>query len=964
MSANRLPAPWGRRIDRSRIVRFAFDGQEVRGYEGDTIASALAANDRWVLSRSFKYHRPRGMISAAGLEANSLVQVGSRPNVAADMYPAADGLDVSAVNTFGTADRDWGRVLEKFSRFMPVGFYYKTFFTPRIAWRFWEPVIRRLAGLGKVDLAAHHGYYDKSYLFADVAVIGGGPAGMAAAIEAARAGAEVILIDEHPELGGALTFARFDPEGKRGEDEMAVLQSGVAAENNITVMTGATVQGWFSDNWLAVVKGNRFHKLRAKAVVVATGAAEQPMVFRNNDLPGIMLGSAAQRLMKQFAVRPGRKAVVAAANADAYGVVLDLLAAEIEVAAVADLRAEPEPHPLMEAVKARGVTIHAGCAIAEAFEGRNHVRAARIARIDGEGGLGATVATLDCDLICLSVGYVPMAALLSHANAVLVPDAETAMPRIESLPAHLFAAGSLAGRWDLAATIADGRRNGALAAADAGFGAEALAEVAPDGAGLTYPWPIFPLGKGKDFIDFDEDLQYRDIPDAAAQGYDHIQLLKRFSTAGMGPTQGKLTNTLVQRVLARCNGQSPVSVGTTTVRPPIGGETLGHLAGRAFDPVRLTPMHHRHLEAGARMMTAGAWMRPAYYGADAAKAIAAEVEAARTGVGMIDVSTLGGLDVRGPEAGDFLERIYTWTYAKLPVGKVRYALMLDQGGYIIDDGVAGRLHQDHYYVTATTSGVDRVYRLMQWFNAQWRMKVDIANVTAAYCGLNLIGPNSRKVLARLCQDVDLSPEGFPYLEIRTGTVAGIPARLMRVGFGGELGYEIHVPAGQGEALWDAVAEAGREFSIRPIGIEAQRVLRLEKGHIIVSQDTDSLSHPMEAAMGWAVGRKKPFFVGKAAMEALEAKEQTRRLVGFQLRHPSDPPPLENHLVIDGGDIAGRVTSVVDSPTLGKVIGLAIVPPKLSAVGSVFSVRVQDGRMIEATVVPLPFYDPENKRQEI
>ncbi|HVI51020.1 MAG TPA: FAD-dependent oxidoreductase [Candidatus Sulfotelmatobacter sp.] len=964
MSANRLPAPWGRRIDRSKVVRFTFDGQEVSGYEGDTIASALAANDRWVLSRSFKYHRPRGMISAAGLEANSLVQVGDQPNVPSDMRPIADGLAVSAVNTFGTADKDWGRVLEKLSRFMPVGFYYKTFFNPRIAWRFWEPVIRHLAGLGKVNLNAHHGYYDKAYLFADVAVVGGGPAGMAAALEAAKAGAEVILIDEHPDLGGALGFTRFDPEGKRAEEEMTVLLSSVAAENRITVMTSATVQGWFSDNWLPVVKGNRFYKLRAKSVVIATGASEQPMVFRNNDLPGIMLGTAAQRLMKQFGVRPGKKAVVAAANEDAYGVVLDLLSAGVDIAAVVDLRSAPAIHPLAEAVKAKGVTVHAGCAIAEAYEGRNHIRGVRIARIAGEGKLGATVAALDCDLLCLSVGYVPMAALLSHANAVLVPDPETAMPRIESLPPHLFAAGSLAGRWALDATIADGRRNGALAAVDAGFAAEAGGEIAEDGAGRTFAWPIFPLGKGKDFIDFDEDLQYRDVPDAAAQGYDHIQLLKRFSTAGMGPTQGKLTNTLVQRVLARCNGQSPVTVGTTTVRPPIGGETLGHLAGRSFDPVRLTAMHHRHLEVGARMMTAGAWMRPAYYGPDAAKAVVAEVEAARTGVGMIDVSTLGGLDIRGPEAGEFLERIYTWTYAKLPVGKVRYALMLDQGGYIIDDGVAGRLHERHYYVTATTSGVDRVYRLMQWFNAQWRMKVDIANVTAAFCGLNLIGPNSRKVLAKLCRDVDLSPEGFPYLGIRTGTVAGIPARLMRVGFGGELGYEIHVPASQGEALWDAVAEAGQEFAIRPIGIEAQRVLRLEKGHIIVSQDTDSLSHPMEAAMGWAVGRKKAFFVGKPAMEALEAKEQTRRLVGFQLKHPSDPTPLENHLVIEKGDIAGRVTSVVDSPTLGKVIGLAIVPPKLSSAGSVFSIRVQGGQMIEAVVVPLPFYDPENKRQEI
>ena len=962
----RLPAPFGRLLDRQTPVTFDFDGRVWQGLAGDTIASALAANGQWLLSRSFKYHRPRGMVSAAGQEANTLVQVGEEPNVPADLRRVENGMTITAQNTFGSLRRDYGRLMERVSRFLPVGFYYRTFFTPRIAWRFWEPVIRAMAGLGKVNPRGHHGYFDKAYLFADVAVVGGGPAGLAAALAAARSGAEVILIDEGPSLGGALAYARFDAEGTLAADRLARLTAEVAAEKAITVLTEASVQGWFADNWLPVIKGRRLYKLRATAVVVASGASEQPLVFRGNDLPGIMFGTAAQRLMRLYGVRPGSRAVVATANRDGYGVALDLLQAGVDIAAVVDLRPTAGSHPLEVAAQRKGLHILTNATIAEAAEGENHVAGVTIVEIAGEGRLGARIEHCDCDLVCVSVGYVPMTGLLSHADARLVPDARTAMPRIEELPPHLFAAGSVAGRWELEAVLADGDRAGILAAADAGLPGVGPVPppVAEDGEGLTHPWPIFPHPKGREFIEFDEDLQYHDIPDAAALGYDHIQLLKRYSTAGMGPTQGRLYNSLVQRALAKAIGAPHLTVGTTTVRPPIGGEKLGHLAGRAFDPARATAMHHRHLEAGAEMMVAGIWHRPAYYGKDAGQAIGREVAAARNAVGLIDVSTLGGLDIRGPEAGDFLERIYTWNYAKLPVGKVRYVLMLDQGGYVIDDGVAARMHDRHYYVTATTGGVDRVYRLMQWFNAQWRMKVDIANVTAAYCGVNLIGPLSRQVLSAVCRDVDLSPEGFPYLGIRSGLVAGIPARLMRVGFGGELGYEIHVPAGHGEALWDALMAAGGPFGIRPVGIEAQRILRLEKGHIIVGQDTDSLSHPIEVNMGWAVGRKKPFFVGKPAMEALEARPQTRRLAGFHLVDADGPVPKECHLVIRNGEIVGRVTSVARSPSLGKVIGLAMVLPEQAAIGSTFTIKVESGLLVEAVVVPTPFYDPENKRQEM
>lgn len=954
--SNRLHAPYGTLLDRNRPVSFTFEGKAVTGLAGDTIASALAVNGQWMISRSFKYHRPRGLVSAAGLEANTMVQVGVEPNVYACKRSIENGLAVSAVNTFGGLASDRGRLLGAFSRFMPVGFYYRTFFTPRVAWKFWEPVIRWLAGLGRADPKTPHGYYDKAYLFADVAVIGGGPAGLAAALAAAEAGAEVVLIDDNPILGGALNYVR----GAESSDQAAR----IAADGRITVLSDAVCQGLFADNWLSVTKGCRLYKVRAKSVVVATGAHEQPAVFRGNDLPGIMLGSAAQRLMRLWAVRPGRRAVVLAANDDAYGVALDLVEAGIPVAAVADLRPIPGTDARIAAVKARGIAIHAGTTIAEAIEGDNHVRAVRLAPVTGPGRFGKAGDPIACDLVAVSVGYVPLTQLLSQGGARLVPDDSTCMPRVASLPAGLFAAGSVAGVWAWSSVAADGFRAGCAAAAHAGKACAVPSPVAPDGVGLTHPQPIFPHPKGKDFIEFDEDIQFRDIVDAAAMGWDHIQLLKRFSTAGMGPSQGKLYNALVQKALSTATGITPPVVGTITVRPPVIGEKMGQLAGRGFEPVRLTAMHHRHVAAGAKMMVAGVWMRPAWYGADAQPAILAEIAAARTGVGMIDVSTLGKLEVRGPDAAAFLERIYTWTYDKLAVGRVRYALMLDETGAIIDDGVAARLHPQHFYVTATTGGVDRVYRLMQFFNAQWRMTVDIANVTAAYAGLNLIGPKAREVLAALGTDVDISREGFGYLGIRTGTVAGIPARLMRIGFGGELGYEIHVPASRGAELWDKVAQAGAAHGIRPVGIEAQRVLRLEKGHIIVGQDTDGLTHPLEAAMGWAVGRKKLDFLGKAAMDALEAKGLSRKLVGFQLDQGARAMPKENHLVIRDGDIVGRVTSITNSPTLGRVIGLAYVAPDQAETGAVFTIRADGGVMVAATVVPFPFYDPDNTRQEM
>ncbi|MFQ5984539.1 MAG: 2Fe-2S iron-sulfur cluster-binding protein [Alphaproteobacteria bacterium] len=970
MSSGRLPEPAGALIDRSRSVDFTFCGRRYAGFAGDTIASALAANGVRVLSRSFKYHRPRGLLTACGQDANSLIQVGDEPNLPADVRRIEPGMVATAQNVFGSLEHDRAAVLGKLGRFLPVGFYYKAFYKPKGSWPYWERIIRRLAGLGTVNLGAHHGYYDKAYLFCDVAVVGGGPAGMAAALVAAKGGGEVLLIEENPILGGSLNYARFEADDKRASRERHRLVGEVEATPNIDVMTDAVCTGWFADNFLSVIKGTRLYKLRARAVVVAAGSFEQPLVFRNNDLPGVMMGSAVERLIRLFGVRPGRRAVVATANADGYAVALDLIEAGVEVACVVDLRQSRPDGDCVKAVADQGVPMRVHSTVWEALPapGLGAVKGARVARIDGEGRCEGVTDRFACDLIVMSVGYHPTANLILHAGGKLRYNDETAMFEVTELPPHLFAAGSAGGAYNLDAVIEDGRIAGWEAANDVGLkvGRRPVRKNDPGALGQSHPWPIFQHPKGRDFVDFDEDLQVHDLLDAIAEGYDHIELLKRFSTVGMGPSQGRHSAVNAARICAKATGRSVNEVGTTTSRPPFAPEKFAHLAGRSFEPVRLTSIHHRHLELGAKMMVAGAWLRPEYYGPRETRGenILREVVNVRQNVGLMDVSTLGGMEVRGPDAAEFLERIYTFAYAKQPAGRVRYVLMTDMAGVITDDGVACRFHDHHFYVTATTSGADAVYQTMLFYNAQWCLDVVIANVTASYCAINIAGPRSRAVLAKLCDDVDLSPEAFPYMNMRTGTVAGIPARLVRIGFVGELGYEIHAPASQAEALWDALMKAGEEFGIVPFGIEAQRVLRLEKGHIIIGQDTDGLTNPHEAEMTWAISRKKPYFVGKRSIDMQVAGGVERKLIGFTLVDGQAPMPKECHLVIRDGEITGRVTSVARSPALDNVIGLAYVAEDQAEVGNRVEIRVDGGRLVEAEVVKLPFYDPEGKRQEM
>ena len=963
----RLPPRTGEWINRCQPIQFRFEGQVYRGFEGDVLASALWANDVRLLGRSFKYHRPRGIYSLAGHDANMLVEDDSGTNMRGDLLPIAEGMDVCAVNTIGGLARDQLQITEWGSPFLPVGFYYKAFHTPRRLFPFYENQMRKVAGLGRIHPDNVPVPTPKDYAFCELLVVGAGPAGMAAALSAAEHGVQVVLVDEQVRLGGSLAWqGTGDAAGHRFDRD---LTEQVTQHANIEVRCNTQVAGCYADLWFALVDEHRLTKLRTQAVVIAAGCIEQPAVFQNNDLPGVMLASAAQRLMHLYAVKPFDQAVILAANRDGYQAALDLHAASVEVAAVVDLRPGGESSELGQQVSAAGIKEFRGHAIYEALPaaGKKRIRGAVVCELDQQGQPTSTMQTIACDGIAMSVGWAPNGGLLYQAGGrfAYAEHVEQLIP--STLPAGVFAAGRLNGVFALQGQIADGRYAGQRAAHYLRkFDGAVSDAVRHDGPPPSHPYPIVPHKGKKNFVDFDEDLHLADLVHAHQEGYDNIELLKRFTTVGMGPTQGKLSNTNAVRILAKLNRTSINETGTTTSRPFYQPVPIRHLAGRRFHPQRRTPMHRLHVQAGGVMMHAGAWLRPEYYacsGKGRADCILDEANNVRKNVGLIDVSTLGKLEVSGRDAVAFLERIYTGRFAKQTIGRLRYGLACDESGVIIDDGVIARLANDRFYVTATSSGAAAFYRELQRWALIFDMDVTLTNVTGQLAAMNLAGPRSRDVLQDLT-DLDLRPAAFPYLAVREGTVAGIPAKLLRTGFVGELSYEIHVPASCGCHVWSVLTDAGGKFGTQPFGVEAQRLLRLEKGHLLVSQDTDALTTPLEADAAWAIGKNKSFFIGSRSLDIQRKKPLTRLLVGlkFDLGQRQSLPD-ECHLIIADGEIAGRITSIAKRSTLGYPIAMAFVRPDLAIVGTTLRVRIDDGSFVEAKIARLPFYDPQQTRQQ-
>ena len=957
-AANRVEPQPGEIIDRNGQLTFTFDGRAYTAHPGDTIGSALAAGGVKVFSRSFKYHRPRGLLCCAGHCPNCLVQVGDEPNVRACTTPVSEGMEVEPQNVWPSLKRDVMALTELGDRFLPVGFYYKAFIRPRFLWPVYEHVLRQAAGLGEINPDSTPDYCDKQYVYADVAVVGGGPAGLSAAVAAGEQGARVALFDDHPALGGHLRFA---PDGRHAST-LDDLQGRLAALPNVAVYPDATVLGWYEENWLSAVQGNRLYKIRAGAVVFATGAYEQPLLFDDNDLPGVMLGSAVQRLLHLYGVAPGRRAVVVTANDDGWAVAAALQAAGVEVEAVADERTEGHP-ALAEEVTAAGAATLTGYTIVAA-EGGNAVERAVLTPVDEHGQIRTGAKRrFDCDLIAVSVGWAPANGLLYQANGRLAYHGDRGEFLPADLPDSIYAAGRVTGAHDVATEIEQGRQAGGRAATFAGVG-DPPPDASDESASGNRPRRTSTLvsvpGKKKQFVCYCEDVTKKDVEMAIAEGYNSIELLKRYSTISMGPCQGKMCSLNTIHLCARANDWTVEETGTTTSRPPMKPVRLGVLAGQNMEPVRYTPLHHWHVGQGAKMMVAGLWMRPEHYGDPTA-----EVRAVRQRVGLIDISTLGKMRLTGPRVPDLLERIYVNRWQKLQPGRVRYGVMCNDEGIVLDDGVTARIGDEEYYMTTTSSGASGIYQWLQWWmQSGWGDGVHLTDLTEVNAAFNLAGPRSRDLLQSLT-DADLSGEALPYMHTRDVTLAGAPCRLLRIGFTGELSYEIHCPAGYGQHVWETLMEAGAALGIMPFGVEAQRVLRLEKAHVIVGQDTDALSDPIAANMRWAVKLDKEDFLGKRALVRVSEAGPSQRLVGFKMADDGVVPEEGLQIVAekaDGGlEIIGWVTSSRYSPTLNEAIGLCWLPADLAAQeGAPFTIRTRQ-RLLHARVHHSAFYDPDGER---
>jgi sarcosine oxidase subunit alpha len=920
----RLSPQPGEVIDRSRPLPFRWDGRRYLGFAGDTITSALAAAGVRTFSRSFKYSRPRGIVTASAIDPGCTVQVGDEPNVRGSARRLTAGMTVTPQNVWPSLRYDVRSANKVVGRFLTAGFYYKTFMSPRPLWPAYERVLSRFAAGGWTSPDAIPAYYDQRFAHPDVLVAGGGPAGMAAAVAAAQAGARVLLVEDEHELGGSLRWG-----GAQELEALGRLRAAVA-DADIEVLVDSVVAGRYDDNWISVVQRGlpdvteRLIKARAGVLVVAPGLIERPYVFAGNDLPGVMLSTAVRRLVNLYAVAPGARAVVLSANPEGDAAAADLDRVGVDVARVLDAR--------------RGEDVR------RAF-GRGTLAGVQL----GDGS------SVECDLLVIATGWTAPTSLLNMAGDRPAYDAAAARFRpSDDLPDTVLATGGIVGDGTVEELVAHGAATGALAAARAGFGSAGdVPPLKPD------PHPTLFRGATHGFVDFPEDVSSKDVLGAAAEGYDSSELVKRYTTATMGPTQGKLETVNTVAVLAEATGRSIEQLGTTVWRPPYAPITLGALAGRVSAPVRHSPMQSWHTAHGAVPLVAGEWIRPDSYGDPAA-----EVRAVRSAVGIIDVTPLGKLDLRGPDVPKLLAAAYVNKWAKLDVGAVRYGVMCAEDGVILDDGVTGRLGADRYLMSTTSSGAATVWQhlesLLQTEHPDWR--VHVTPLTTAYASMNVAGPRSRELLARLT-DVDLAADAFPYMRVRTGRIADVDdCVLWRIGFTGELSYEIHVPASYGLHVWEALLDRGRDLAVRPFGVEAQRILRLEKGHLIVAQDTDGLTKAYEAGLGGLVKLDKDDFVGKPELFWQQQEGVQQLLVGLAPVDPSVVPP-EGCQIVDGANgILGRITSSRRSPTLGRSICLGYVRRAYAEPGAVVSVQLPDGRRIPATVTPQPaFFDPDGMR---
>jgi sarcosine oxidase subunit alpha len=996
--SHRLPKG-GRLIDRSKPLSFTFDGRAYQGWPGDTLASALLGAGQVLMGRSFKYHRPRGPLSAGPEEPNALVELGEgarfEPNQRATQAELFAGLTARSQNRWPSLSFDLGAVNALLSPFFPAGFYYKTFIHPRAAWKHvFEPVIRRAAGLGRAPDAetADADRYEQIHAFCDVLVVGGGLSGLRAAQIAARAGKRVMVMEQNGHWGGR---ALVDFNGAEGVDAwLSPLMDELRAAPHVTLLPRTAAVG-LHDHGMAIAvqrlsdhapgtdaPRQRLWRVRAGQVVVAGGATERPLSFAGNDLPGVMLAGAVRDYLALWGVAVGKQVVVVTNNDDAYRTALALHAAGITVPAIIDARGELTGW-LPEAARAAGLRILTGSAIRMAKGGAQGVSAVHICAQDSDGTTTSEV--IACDGVAMSGGWSPNVHLWSHTGGKLLWDEGTACFRPDPARAPLnhdgralaVAVGAANGTFD--AGQADREAVLAMGGDPAAF---ALLPECPD-APLSPVW-LMPARAGyglraKMWLDPQNDVKVTDVELAAREGFQSVEHAKRYTTLGMATDQGKISNINGLAILSDALGQPIPQTGTTTFRPPWTPLTMGAIGaearGAVFQPLRKTPLHAWHEAHGADWEPVGHWRRPyCYPGAGETRhdAVMREVRAVRGSLGLLDASTLGKILIKGPDAARLADMLYTNMMSTLKPGKCRYGLMCNENGFLMDDGVVARLSEDAFLLHTTSGGADRIHAWIEdWLQCEWwDWKVHAINLTEQYAQIAVVGPNARKVLESLGSDMDLSAAAFPFMDWREGQIAGILARVFRISFSGELSYEVAVPAGQGLALWEKLMEAGADFGATPYGTEALHILRAEKGFIMIGDETDGTVIPQDLGLDWAISKKKADFLGKRGMERPAMQSPDRwKLVGLETLDGSVLPhgalaPLPSRNENGQIETQGRVTSTYFSPTLGKGIAMALVHRGPERLGEVIAFAGVGEQRISARICDPVFFDKAGERQNV
>lgn len=974
-------------VDAETRVNFTFDGKPYQGFAGDTLASALIANGVHLMGRSFKYHRPRGPIGAGSEEPNAIVTFDRgegrvTPNVRATALEIFEGMKAESQNSYPNLKFDIGAFNNVFSRFFPAGFYNKTFMWPKSFWdKVYEPFIRNMAGLGPAPTADDPDNYASSYNHCDTLIVGAGPAGLAAALAAGKKGESVILVDEQAALGGSLlSTPDVEIEGTNASDWTAKTLKTLSGLDNVKLMPRTTAIGYWHDNFVAlnerltdhlpnVAVGpvrEELHRIRAGQVILAQGGIERPLVFNGNDRPGVMLASAAQTYLGKYGVAIGNSVAVFTSHDSAYHAAFDLADANIRIPVIIDVRDEVDAD-LLSAAEARGIDVKLGSAVSDT-SGKY-----RMSSLEVFTPATKAKKTIACDALIMSGGWTPSLHLWSHSKGGIKWKPELSAYIPDEANENAVCVGACNGDFGIANALTVGTKAGGgrkkFTTNEPAFGSGVVLDKLPN-----YKDP----SKLKAFVDFQNDVTEKDIRLAVREGFHSIEHVKRYTTNGMATDQGKTSNLNALEIASNATGKPIEKVGLTTFRPPYTPTTYGAIAGYRsgdlFEVTRKTPMDGWAETQGAVYEPVGIWRRAWYFpkdGEDMHAAVARECKATRESLGIFDASTLGKIEVVGPDAAKFMNLMYTNPWSSLKPGACRYGLMLREDGYIYDDGVVGRLADDRFHVTTTSGGAPRVYRHMEdYLQTEFpHLNVWLTSTTEQWAVIALNGPNARKLIEPFVEGIDLSKEAFPHMAVREGKICGVPTRLFRVSFSGELGFEVNVPAHYGRAVWEALFEAGQQYDITPYGTETMHVLRAEKGFIIVGQDTDGTVTPHDAGMSWAVSKKKKDFVGKRSLARPDLTAEGRKhLIGLMTEDPNVVLVEGAQIVADPNqpipmDMLGHVTSSYWSEALGRSVAMALVKDGFNLMDQILHIPMT-GKNHKAVVTKPMFYDPKGERLNV